>query len=472
MTSKERLLFKDEVLNRLAASGNVAQFVSFAPDLSQRFSRVMGVEPNHIFPSVEAAVSALLGRAPEGLVNIRTYHPERPEGNPFLRKLASADQVVEALRRFAADGLYTIVNETINESDGGVSGVCHAGLLEFAPDQSPRCVDDPKVRTARLPVAAGVEMLRTVYGVTPKIPTDKDIRTEFSIHPRKRGWQHDHTTVWQQEHTAVTEPIHRFGVWPNAFSRFLGDKAYGLLVASLAGLPVPRTTVYTKRLYPFSFGEPTGSGGMYTRTAPQEKAPGFYPSCRGWADPYAVLADFRVIGEQGFQPLCPAQVPADITPLASVLIQEEVPAVYSGRLVYDTNGKMVVDGVEGSGEDFMLGSGRGELPDEVVQRVEGLVSKAKVTLGPVECEWVYDGTQVWIVQMHMAKRIKGQVPDERNLEWIDFHYEGPHMIEAFRQLASTLKGQGKGINVIGNSSPLSHLGEIAIHYGIPARFED
>jgi len=470
MTTKERLLFKDEILNTLAEIGNVAQFVSFDPDLKQRFCRVMGLEPNRNFTNVTEAVTALLNRSPEGLLNVRTYRPERPEGNPFLRKLSSVDAVVDALKGHAADGLHTIVNENIDENDGGVSGVSHAGQLEFAPDATPRCVDDPKVRTARLPFEAGCALLRSVYGFTPSLPNDKDIRTEFSIHPKRRGWRHQHTTIWQQERTVI-KLIRRFGSWPNAFSRFIGDKVYGLLVASVAGLPVPRTTVFHRRVFQFSFGEPTGTSGMYTRTAPEEKVPGYYPSCRGWADPFAVLADYRVIAEDGYQPQTPLVVPKDIKPLASVLVQEEVSARYSGRLVYGADESPIVDGVEGGGEHFMLGAGRGGLPREIVEQVRQLAAKAREKLGLVEIEWVYDGARVWIVQLHLSKKSTIVLAQE-DLVWVDFRYDGPHMIETFRQLARSLKGKRKGINVIGNSSPLSHLGEIAIYYSIPAKFED
>ena len=47
--------------------------------------------------------------------------------------------------------------------------------------------------------------------------------------------------------------------WPNRFSRFIGDKVFGLLVADLIGLDVPRATVLARRIGPFVFGRRTGS---------------------------------------------------------------------------------------------------------------------------------------------------------------------------------------------------------------------
>src|SRR5580700_3147649 len=58
--------FKDARLDQLSTLGNVAQFVSFGPDLQQRFSRITGFEPNYVFPTLRQAVIALLEHSPEG----------------------------------------------------------------------------------------------------------------------------------------------------------------------------------------------------------------------------------------------------------------------------------------------------------------------------------------------------------------------------------------------------------------------
>src|SRR5438105_2584134 len=50
---------KDTVLDQLGVVANVAQFVSFAPDLRQRHSRIRGYERNHHFNSPDAATAAL-----------------------------------------------------------------------------------------------------------------------------------------------------------------------------------------------------------------------------------------------------------------------------------------------------------------------------------------------------------------------------------------------------------------------------
>ena len=75
---------KDEILDALAREANVAQFVSFGPDLVQSHSRVRGFPPDHPFASPEEAVAVLLDRTPERSVNIRSYDPDSPKSREFL----------------------------------------------------------------------------------------------------------------------------------------------------------------------------------------------------------------------------------------------------------------------------------------------------------------------------------------------------------------------------------------------------
>ena len=61
--------------------------------------------------------------------------------------------------------------------------------------------------------------------------------------------------------------------WPNRFSEFIGDKAFGLLLAHLFDFPVPFTTVVSRYIAPFCFGVSTGSGETWIRTSPRVAAP-------------------------------------------------------------------------------------------------------------------------------------------------------------------------------------------------------
>jgi hypothetical protein len=280
---------KDELLSRLAAEANVAQFLSFGPgpELGQRHAWVRGHPPGRRFPDPAAAVEALLAAAPAGSVNVRSFRAGASKGGPFTYGLTRRDDVLAVLRSRAGEGLHTIANETIDVEDGGVSGVALGGLVELAPGDTPRAVERPG--TAALGHDAALRLLGTVYGFRPDLAVAPGERVEFSIHPLVAGFRRTHTVLWEREPAGPVTLTRRL-VWPNAFSRFLGDKAFGLIVADLHDLPVPATTVVGRRVAPFSFGRPTGGGERWLRTCPPEPVPGRFPTRRGWSDPFALLA--------------------------------------------------------------------------------------------------------------------------------------------------------------------------------------
>src|SRR5581483_8106024 len=239
MTNGE-MHFKDEILNSLADKANVAQFVSFSPSLEMRFSRVFGEMPNLQFTNLDTAIKVLLSRATERSVNVRSFDPASPKSREFLYGLRTECDVSSAVRRLAANGLYTIINETISIDDGGVSGVVLGDVIEFAPGDTPRCVEKPG--TASLPRDIGLKFLKIVYGFEPALNFRRSTRVEFSIHPLRCGVRHDHTIIWQLEDVGESAAVANVR-WPNRFSQLIGDKVYGLLVAYLYELNVPETTV-------------------------------------------------------------------------------------------------------------------------------------------------------------------------------------------------------------------------------------
>jgi hypothetical protein len=269
--------YKDAVLNRLAEVANVAQFVSFGPNLRERYSRVHGQPPNHEYGNPETASAALLAASQEGSVNVRSYSPESPKSREFLYGIRTAAEAGAHIRRLSAEGLYTIINETVDVNDGGVSGVVFGELIEFAPGDTPRCVEKPG--TAAFPRRLGLQVLETVYGFRPALDFDPRLRIEFSLHPLRRGARRDHTIVWEMEAFDSAPPA-QFVRWPNNFSRLFGDKAFGLLVADALGLPVPASTVLSRAIPPVRFGSPTGTGEIWFRTGPQEQVPGNFTTRR------------------------------------------------------------------------------------------------------------------------------------------------------------------------------------------------
>lgn len=448
--------YKDESLNELALERNVAQFISFEPtskgSLKQRFCRVAGYEPNYTFSTLESAIKALLATSVDGSVNIRSFLPDDPRSKEFVYGLTRVDTVLDEMRRLSASGLFLIVNETIDVSDGGVSGVVQSDVIEFAPDDTPRCVEKPG--TASLPFTLGMDVLETVYGFRPQLQSVCGERIEFSIHPRPQGWMKTHTLIWEREVGVVGEATAKSS-WPNRFSRHIGDKAFGLLIAHKLGLRVPRTTVIGRRLAPFVFGSETRSGEVWVRTAPTEPQPGRFTTVKGWIDPFKLLAKEDPSGEF----------------IASVLCQAAVPASYSGAAIAGGDNSVIIEGTEGEGDRFMLGLDLPQkLPDNVFEEVNFTFHKLQDLLGPVRFEWVFDGLTTWIVQLHRGgtETITGVLVPGDAYKWTRIEALLP--LEDIRDLVHQVE-DGAGLVIVGDIGLTSHIADVVRKAGHPARVE-
>ncbi len=447
-------LHKDEVLNSLAATANVAQFVSFRPNkngtLAQSYSRVSGFDANHHFATAREAVSALLANSSDNMVNIRSYEPNSPRSKEFVYGLKDADEVLETLNRLFSPDMHFIVNETIDIHDGGVSGVVQGQVIEFSPDDTPRCVEKPGVASLPMPVAT--QILKTIYGFSPELNFPDQARAEFSIHPKPRGYNKKHTILWEYETTDASFLPAAFS-WPNNFSRYIGDKAYGLIVAHALGMPVPRTTVIGRQVAPFSFGQDTGTFEVWTRTCPAEPQPGLYTTVKGWRDPFRLLAD---------------EDPEDLN-IRSVLCQAAVRAKFSGAALAGPKGKTIVEGRRGEGDKFMLGLETPEtLPSFVRNAVQATYATLSSRLGPVRFEWVHDGNIVWVVQLHCGATSTDAeviVPGEAS-EWVEFH-----VVDGLEKLRELLRQvpEGAGVVVVGNVGLTSHVADLLRKSKHPAR---
>ncbi len=463
------LLQKDEVLDRLAEVTNVAQFVSFAPNGEQRFARINSLQPNFKFTSRAAAIRCILAAAPEGSVNVRSYQPEHPKSREFIYGLRSVGDVESAVRRLTQSGLFVIVNETINVRDGGVSGVAYGDVLEFAPDDTPRCVEKPG--TLAIPRELGSKLLRTVYGFEPDLPFLRTQRVEFSVHPERRGSRREHTIVWELEDVGDAG-LHATPSWPNNFSRHLGDKAFGLLLGDALGLPIPSTTVVSRRVAPFRFGRPTGTGETWIRTCPREPVPGKYSTFRGWRDPFALLMTEDPNGET----------------LASVISQEGVDGKFSGALITSVDRSLTIEGIEGLGDTFMKGdsaptfrveidskgavrSRTGDVPEDVLRSVRDVYGHTAEQLGAVRFEWVFDGKETWLVQLHRgASASVGRtiVPGEH----ANFRrFSVSRGLEELRALIASVDPEKEGIILEGEVGITSHFGDVLRRARVPSRIE-
>lgn len=439
---------KDQRLAEISDKYNVARFASFDPAGNLRYS--VGIE-NQSPRDVDDAVRALLqgGRT----VNVRTFLDDASKSTDFLYGIESAIDAAASVRRYARQGLYTIVNETVDVADGGVSGVSMSGVTEFGPGSTPRIVEDAERSVAQLETSMAWTMLGLVYRIEPPVLNDQD-RVEFSVHPNQVGHRGQHVLVWEvgpaNEAHLTARPT-----WPNDFSRHIGDKVFGLLVAHLLGFPVPATTVIPRRIAPFTFGTSTGTGETWTRTAPSTADPGYYTTARGWIDPFSLLM---------------SEDPQ--MKVAAVIAQEGVPPAYSGGAASREGGTPLVEGVSRSGLDFMAGAAHIEtLPKPVVEDVRDIVYAAQRLLGGVQLEWVHDGTRAWIVQLHTKASAS---PDARRLSsgdadgWLPF--DPSDGLDALRDLVSVAGERRMGIEVLRHVGVTSHVGDILRKARIPARF--
>ncbi len=400
-------LRKDESLNLLAEKMNVAQFVSFAPldgKPVEQFSRILNEVPNQRGRTVQESIDLLLRKSVDRSINVRSYEPSSPQSREFIYGIRSAREAVLAVERLSEEGLHTIVNETIDVHDGGVSGVLMGNIIEFSPDDTPRCVEKPG--TALLPREFGVEVLSTVYGLKVELDTPIDSRLEFSLHPKPCGWRNSNILAWEYSSQKPIDSKPSVS-WPNNFSKLIGDKAYGLLIAHILDLPVPYTTVIGRRVAPFSFGRETGLTTNWIRTSPSEQQPGKYTTQQGWTDPFELLSSEDPQGSA----------------ISSVLCQRGVLQMHSGALIVGSNGQSIIEGKVGEGESFMLGTSAPQtLPENVLRDVKALYERAKNSLGPVRFEWVHDGERAWIVQLHVGATRSSEelITDCSAKYWQDF----------------------------------------------------
>lgn len=449
-------LYKDEALDHLATVGNVAQFVAFRPGpgrtLAQSTSRVTGRAPNEQFADPREAVATLLASSAEGTVNVRSYIPDDPRSREFVYGVGTVDDVIGHLERLRAQDLYLIVNETIDVSDGGVSGVIQGDVIEFSPDDTPRAVEKPG--TASLARSVGLAILEKVYGFPPDIPGGPLDRVEFSIHPLSRGWRGTNTLLWEIEEQAGDRSPPA-PTWPNRFSRHIGDKVYGLMIAEALGLRVPRTTVVGRRVAPFSFGTPTGGTDIWLRTAPREPEPGLFTTSKGWRDPFSLL-----------------QAEDPERHVASVLAQEGVQAAWSGAAIVGGGGSLIIEGKSGEGDTLMLGEAAPErLPDHVTADVENLNRDLSKTIGPARMEWVHDGLGVWVVQLHIGATETNAttiVPGETD-QWLRFDVADG--LPALRKLLESAPLDA-GVELIGRVGLTSHIADVLRRSHRPSRMSE
>ena len=438
---------KASKLNYMANNGvNVAQFISVKREEINKPKYVHIYNNSESITDTKSEILKLINTSGSKSVNIRSFSEEITKGSRFVmgKGVNDIEEILQVIKENAENGLDSIINENIDVCDGGVSGVVIGDIIEFSPNDTPRCVEKDGV--CSLPRDIGISILEAVYGFKPNLEFDKKYRVEFSIHPLKQGIKQQHTIIWEYEEMEQNSQAKI--VFPNNFSRHIGDKVFGLLLSDRLGFNVPYSTIISRTVAPFSFGKNTGSNEIWLRTAPIVKEAGKYTTCKGWIDPFELLSDED----------------SNHKHIGSVISQHSVNSLYSGASI--VNGEsFVIEGIHGNGDVFMIGDSETELlPESVSEKIKevcNLFKNKENLIGNISFEWVYDGKDVWVVQLNQLKNassIPNTVVDGHVEKYIKF--ETNLGLEKLRELISTIDTSRVGIELLGNVGITSHFGDI------------
>ncbi len=463
----EKEQMKDEKLDYLITNkvANIAQFISFEPNLNlkTRFIHINNFENNNELSS-RKIIEKLILSAPSKAVNIRSFSRKTMKGNKliFNKGINDIDEILNIIKENSLDNKFSIVNENIDINDCGVSGVVLGDVIEFSPEDTPKCVE--KEGVCSLPKEIGFKILKNIYGFSPDINFTPNYRVEFSIHPNRQGVKKEHTIIWEYEYYKKVDYQRKIS-WPNNFSRFIGDKAFGLLIADALNIRVPRSTVISRKVAPFSLGIDTGLKEKWIRTCPVKKEPGKFYTGSSWIDPFELMVTEEAKGSNRIN-------------IASIISQAAVDAIYSGASFIRKNEKNdLIEGVSGRGDKFMVGEeSKIDLPQKVIDEVKILNNQLRNyhnILGDVSIEWVYDGINTWLVQLNQLKNtnqynnLKGNVIVDGNPVYYEklFVKDG---LDALRSKINFVKDKNIGIELIGNIGVTSHFGDLLRLSNIPS----
>lgn len=436
---------------------NIARYVSIAPDMSVRY---VNIDADYVYKgNLKNCILDLIEASNSKSVNIRSFSIESMKGHSLVygKQANEIDEIIDVIQKNCNGNKYSIINETIDVNDGGISGVILGNIIEFAPNDTPKCVEKPDI--CFLEKNMGMHLLKTVYGFEPDCDFDENYRVEFSLHPHREGLRKSHTIIWEYEKFEDYEYDIKIK-WPNKFSRFIGDKPFGLIIADYLGFNVPYTTVISRNVPPFSFGQETGLREKWIRTAPIVKEPGKYYTGDKWTDPFILMQKEELKGDNQIN-------------IASILSQSAVGAVYSGGAIIGENqANDVIEGVAGKGDNFMVGADYLDLlPDSVLLKLKALLNEIRkyyYLLGDVSIEWVFDGTKIWLVQLNLIKE-KGlgtTIVAGEPAKYEKFYVEDG--LEQLRSKIKAIKGRDIGIELIGDVGLTSHFGDVLRHANIPS----
>lgn len=467
------ITLKDTKLLELSLNNNVASFISFdkKKEQGETLIRFSNLKDFCWDDETTRSLEKLLKHSKDNTVNVRSFaKDDMQKSTTFKMGLDNVADIIKQIEKNMVNDLYSIVNENIDVSDGGVSGVLIGDTIEFSPNDTPRCVE--KEGVCSLPSNIGINLLHKIYGkdVLKLLDYPRNSRVEFSIHLREQGCEGTNLIIWELTENIDEEVLPEFHQHqiPNNFSDFLGEKLYGLLLAEIiANANVPSTIGINRFVKPIIFGKETNHRDWWIRTVPTRKSAGEFATTNKSID----LFDF--IGNEHFNL---NNTYNKSLMLSSVLYQQGAKPIYSGASIITNNAKTtIIEGVKGQGDNFMTSGKVEDLPEEILSIVKNTISGLRLNLhkilGDFSIEWVYDGEKVWIVQLNQISNFIDEVTivkGNEDTEYIHFDEIDVNTLRTIIETEITNK-ENIGISVSNKIGITSHIGDILRHHNIPSK---
>lgn len=153
-------MLKDEKLNYMMKNGsNIARFISVNPDMEIRFINIDGNYERK--GTLKECIVDLINISNSKSVNIRSFAKDSMKGHKFVygKTIEDIEGIIEIIKENSSNGKYSIINETIDVNDGGVSGVVLNNVIEFAPND----ISSNEKGTARSPDLRPYYFLKHFY---------------------------------------------------------------------------------------------------------------------------------------------------------------------------------------------------------------------------------------------------------------------------------------------------------------------
>lgn len=112
---------------------NIARYISISPDMSIRY---INIDKDYVYKGdLKECILDLIKVSNSKSVNIRSFSIESMKGHSLVygKQANEIDEILNIIQKNCNENKYSIINETIDVNDGGVSGVILGNIIEFAP---------------------------------------------------------------------------------------------------------------------------------------------------------------------------------------------------------------------------------------------------------------------------------------------------------------------------------------------------